>query len=706
MTTATPEQALACAAATARSAAHILPSTFRAAVTRVDQHQQEYRRTAYVIDSRTVRLGVATAHGTKKAQIAPRPDPRGVDPWQVDPRTLADTTRAIALCPSCEGTKKRPCSPCGGIGQVRCGACGGGGRVAGQRGLKNCPSCRGHGTRRCSVCNGKAENKCETCEGLGRVRAWLELEASRRTEVRAHPLTGPVALHAGLTNEADVERDPSLFPFPLASDTGWARTLPPGLGPELIVTIDPFTDRIASRRLQVFRATVFHCHYETLTGAGVVQVTGLPPQVLPESQWSPWQRRWLVALAAGGLMLVLTTLYIGRFTSRAEWFAHHPIVPPIGFLGFVAALLAIAASAGFCLPRRARGWARFRLPLLGLAGAWACMLLLWLGISPSPEGVRAAIERGDLQAAKREAAAVEADHGASDALLVAVQELNAAEADAELRRRQALDDEHMQRVERSTSVAGAAAEVAAGWELDEARQKATELLLQRADTEMAELFERHEAKALQQLAERLAPYDEPRASRARARQALSEAFACQRHAAFACVAAALERANVAADDPIVASASEELRRAAQAKLEESLKEPSFDKDTPAEVRRDALQVLLDNAKAYADLTGRASALDEEALRRQLAGVERTLEKQRKVAEAEREREAKDAERKERDAERKAERAARREEARRARAEAAERRREDRVVCCDGWVSGCRQSQGSLRGCCSWHGGIC
>lgn len=704
MTTGIQDLALARAAKEAGAVAHILPSTFHAAVTRVEGHDQEYRRTAYSIESRTVRLGVATAHGTKKADIGPRPDPSRVDPWQVDPRTLSDSTRTVAVCPACEGTKKRTCETCGGVGQLRCGECGGGGRVAGQRGLKSCPSCRGKGTRRCTTCNGKGQNKCDVCDGLGRVRAWLEVETSRSTQVRAFPLTGPALLHGELAQASDLDRDPGLFPFPLVSDTGWGSSMPSGLEPELIVQLNPFTDRILARRLQVFRSTVFHCHYEILTGAGVVRVAGHPPQVLPESEWGPWQRRWLVALGVGVSMLVAMGVYVAAFVNRAEWFARQPAPVTIGTLGFVAAVLAGVAAAGYCLPRRARDWPRVRLPLAGVVGAWAWMLLLWIVVTPSPEGVRAAMQRGDLAAAEREAVAVEAVEGSSEDLVEARADLEAAEAEAERQRRQALDDEHLARVERARSVAATAAEVGAGWEFDATRQLAMEHLLRRADAELEALVERNDGDELRQLAETIARFDEARAARARSRSTLAEVAVCRRAQDYPCVVEALGRVQVASGDTAIASALEQAREGARTELDARLREPSFEKSTPMDERKRLLEALLEDAKAYETLTGRSSPLDEEGIQRRIDEAERALEREREAEDKRLEREA-----------RKAERAAKREEARRTREEAAaaRRRRPDRptwgsgaVECCDGTLSPTCTYGRSLRGCCSHHGGVC
>lgn len=694
-TSSTAQKALERAADTAFASARVLPSTFRVAVSRVEEQHQQYRRAAYVIDSRAVRLRTTTAHGTKKAEISPRPAPQRVDPWQVDPRRLPAETRTVAVCPGCEGAKKQRCPSCDGDGALPCERCGGRGRVVGQRGLKNCPTCRGSGAQRCRDCNGRGQVTCTCCEGLGRVYAWLEIMESRRTQVLAHPKTGAAMLHSDLELALDLERDPSRFPNPLVADTGWGRDMPSGLDPELIVDIDPCTDRIAARRLQVFRPTVFHCHYQLLTGSGVVQVAGQQPQVLAESQWGPWRRRWIWSLATGWLMLLLGLVYYDRFTGRAEWFDMHPSATTVALLGAVAAVLAIVAMAGYCLPSRARAWRRFRLPMALMAGTWAWMLLLWLIVTPSVEGVRAATQQGDLEAADREARAVEAVDGSSEELGLAKQELEAARVEAERQRRFGLDEEHLRRVEQAGSVAAAVTEVTRSWEFGESQEAAVQRLLQRADTEMEALVVEHDRDGLQALAEAIAPFDQARAARIGAHRTLAHAFGCRQANDFPCVLRALEAVDVAEGDAAVAASLAEARRVAKTDLEQRLKEAPV-KDTDLEVRRRHLEVLIADADVYRALTGDPPPVDEEALERQLAEVERSLERQARAEEAQQAREQRQAARK-----------AAREEARRAKAEAAAERRADRVECCDGSLSpSCRYSHGSLRGCCSHHGGVC
>lgn len=632
--TPTPQHpALDCAAKQALTAAKILPSTFRAAVTRLEDEPQHYQRAAHVIDTRRVRLGCATAKGTRKSELTARPDPRRVDPWQVDPGALAGQTRTVAVCPGCEGGKKTTCASCAGGTTISCSTCGGGGRVAGQRGPKNCPACRGKGFKRCPSCKGKGQVKCVACEGLGRVQAWLEIEAERSVRVLAHPSAGLAQLHAELDLAQDFDREPSHYPVPLESDSGWVTPLPAGTAPELLASVDPVTDRVVQSRVQRFGATVHHCHYALSTGAGDVQVAGHPPRVLPSSQWGPWRRRRAVSLVAGGTILVLALGTAIAFGSRAQWYAHQPSLGLIPLLGFISALFSVVAVAGFTLPKPARTWLRFRVPAILAAAPWVWILLLWATVHPTAEGIRASIHAGELADARREIDAIEDD---SDDLRAARGQLEQAEAEAEHQRRVALDDDHLQRVVSASSTAAAAEQLEAPWELEPNRQQAVEKLLGHADEEMQALHAQHDGNGLRGLASTVEPYDPARALRIRARAVLADVVVCERRSDFACIARTLADAKALKPDPEDQAALDQAKTRASERLDLRLRDASVDRKAPASDQQQQLQALLDDAKSYRDLTGEAPPIEVDPLEQRLATVTRTIERaQAKEAEARR-----------------------------------------------------------------------
>lgn len=697
MTNESDSRAIQCAAKGALSAVGVLPSTFHAAVTSVTEDRQQYRRTAYLIDSRHVKLWTRGASGTRKSEIRPCPDPAAVDPWRRDPSMIAAQTETVTTCPPCGGGKKVTCVSCGGPGQHVCGNCGGGGRVAGQRGPKNCPSCRGKGTRRCDGCSGRGTIKCPTCEGLGRVRAWLTIEQARRLEVRAHPKTGIAELHPGLDSGEDLDRDPGLLPVPLVSDTGWGKELPPGLGPELLPNIDPHADRIASRRLQVFESEVHHCHYRLVTGGAQVSVCARPLRVLRQSNWTPWRWRRRVGLGVGAVVMVFTVAYLLSFTGRSEWFAEQPSADLIVPMGLLSAVLAMLVAVGMCLPRATWGWWRVRLPAIGFVGIWVGMGLLWLGVQPSVEGTLASIERGELEAAHQEIAALEAV-GVEDSqsLDAAIDALDATEAELERRRRRSLDDDHLARVERASATPLAVGVLAQPWEYEDSRDAATDIVLVQARAELEESFERHDSRGLQALADAIAPYDAQLAGRARARQRLCEVYACSANEEWRCVVTALAKVEPIDGDSEVEQALVRVRNEAREGLLARMSTEPTDDGAGLQQKRDALNARLTDARTYTELTGEEPPFRVGEIEKQIAALERKLDKKQKQEEKQRLQQ-----------ERRLARAARKAEEREARAAARAARRADRVQCCDGTSSpSCRYSQGSLRGCCSWHGGVC
>ena len=704
MTTDASHTALRHAARRAWSAVRILPSTFRAAVTEIREERQQYRRAAYLIDSRHVRLRTCAARGSRTSEIRPCPDPRLVDPWTIDPSGLPGQTRVLTVCPGCGGNKKVACARCGGAGQLGCRTCGGGGRVMGQRGPKSCPSCRGKGTRRCDGCHGQGKVACSACDGLGRVQAWLEVEQGRRLEVKAHPRTGVALLHPELETGGDLDRDPGLLPVPLLSDTGWGRELPAGLGAELLPSFDAHADRIASRRLQVFESAVHRCGYRLVTGGAEVQVCARPLELLPESEWDPWRRRRYLAVGVGALVLLCTLGYHRAFTGRAEWFAQHAIVGSFLPMGALSAVLATLAAAGLCLPRRAWGWLRVRLPALAIAGIWAWMGLSWLRVQPSSEGARASIQRDELDAARRELRALEVV-GVDDPIAFAevVDSLEARAAELEQQRRRSLDDEHLARVERAGTTSLAIAQLEQPWEHEDSHEAARDLVLARARAELQAMLERHDGRGLGELADAIAPHDEDLAARARSRRKLCEAHACRANGEWRCVVAALAEIDPREGDAEVEQALVLARDQAREGLRERLAEEPSHGDASLEQQRDAQTARLADARAYLELTGEEPPVDIHEIEGRLATLDRKLEQRRKKEEAQRLREERQAARAARKTEEREARAARKAKEREARAA----QQADRVQCCDGTTSpSCRYSQGSLRGCCSWHGGVC
>jgi len=632
-------------------------------------------------------MRMTPAHGARKRDVRPLPDPRTIDPWAVDPQGLSAATLTISSCPSCCGEKKVECPACAGAGRARCQACGGEGKVAGQRGLKKCPSCRGSGASKCSSCRG-GRVACPGCEGVGRVRAWLEVELQRSVQVRVHPRSGVSALHRDVTSIADFDRDPNCYRIPLANDSGWIDALPGSLGAELGAELHPVTDRVLRQRIQRFESTVYKFAYTTRAGEGVIAVTGAPPGVLPESSWRPLRLRLFAAIALGVVLFIVSSVVESRYSHQAQWFMAHGNGPAMLQLGFAAAIAGGAALAGNLLPAQARTFMRSKLPIMLSAIAWSIIGVLHLVGGPRIEGVRMALEERDLYAAEAELEALEAVGLVSDELDGARAQLDTMRAEEERQRELAEDEAHLARVREASSSVAARAALELAWNEPEHADAARRIVLAKAVAEVDSLFESTDEAGLQELARAVEPLDASLAAKARSRRLLSHAELCHRRGDVDCVIRSLEQWA-----PVEADTAAEDRRDA---LREHLVGELVAAIENAEVEQEELDARIAALKkASADVLRLAEVAPHLSPPRSPDSLQRLLGRAQGAAQKRDELAA-------RAARRTAEKAAKQA----AKEEAKIRRNADRVWCCDGSISGCRRSQGSLRGCCSHHGGIC
>ncbi len=296
-----------------------LRSTFRSIVDEVAVSTESYRRIAYRVERRVVRLRFGLAHGSRAGNVGGMPDPSRVDPWGVDVVGLPGLSRVLVVCPGCGGRTTVACALCRGGGRVSCHGCGGGGRVQGKRGLKNCPGCRGSGMRACGPCRA-GQVTCPGCEGVGRAFAWLEVERSESTQVRVAPATGLAQLHRGAYEVADFDAAASGRAVPLADDSGWIPPVACALGGELAPQLTASTDRVVAQRIQKFESPVYGVGYRTRWGRGTVRVSGRPGMVVPDSDWSALRWRALGGAAAGVGVFGLGMLAVGRYVAQHAWF--------------------------------------------------------------------------------------------------------------------------------------------------------------------------------------------------------------------------------------------------------------------------------------------------------------------------------------------------------------------------------------------------
>ncbi len=660
-----------------------LPGTFRSIVTMTTVAGDSFRRVAHEVERRSVVLRTTPAAGARKRDESPLPDPRSIDPWAADPHGLPATTLTISSCPSCLGEKKITCPACAGAGRVRCRTCSGGGKVRGQRGLKNCGSCRGTGTRKCSHCR-HGRVTCPHCEGKGRVNAWLENEQQRSVQVRVHPTTGAASLHRDITSIANFDCDPSTYRSPLAHDSGWIETLPDPLGADLGADLHPVTDRILRQRIQRFEGKVYKFAYTTRVGDGVIAVTGNPPGVLPESQWRPLKIRLFAAMGLGFILFIVGSVVESNYSHQTQWFMAHGNGPAMALFGFAAAIAGGVALAGNLLPAPARTFVRSKLPLVLMVFAWSIIGVLHVVGGPAIEGVQTALERRDLYAAQTEIEALEAVGLVSGELNDARAQLETMKAEEKRLHELAEDEAHLVRVRSAKSSVEAIAVLELAWNEPEHTITARDVVLAKANADLDTLFNSTDQAGLRELAKAVEPFDTSLAAKALSRQTLSQAEVCHTKGDIDCAITSLNKWTPIATDDEAKDKHDALRQRVISELIATI--------DSAEVKQDDLDARIAALeKASADVLRLAEIAPEVSAPRSLGSLQRLTERAQAADQKRKKSEA-------RTARRAAEKAAREDER--------IRRNADRVRCCDGSGSGCRYSQGSLRGCCSHHGGVC
>ncbi len=681
-----------------------LPGTFRALISERTVAPEAYRRVAYQIEHRTVVLRLAPAIGVRKPELGSIPRADRIDPWSVDVRSLPSATRTAAMCPSCEGSKKRACSACAGGGRVGCSGCGGGGRVQGQRGPKNCPSCRGRGDVKCPACRA-GRVPCEPCGARGRVYAWLEIQASHSVQMKLSPRDDVGALHTDADDPADLDRDPGTYEVPLVADSGWMGPDVDGFPPELRETVDPGRDRVLRVRIQRFETPVHSLHYATRVGEGTIRVAGSPPRVLGGSTWGPLQRKTLLGVAAGAFAGLAGVMVLGAYLGRASWFVEH------GNGGWIA-LLTLGACFGstwlahtLLMRKPVRGRWRVEAPALALATTGVLMALAWFTGGPTAQSVATALDRADLEAAREELEAL-AVVGADEEAYSALRErVDIAEREEKRRDRERRDKTHLASVEARTGAIESAKAARGIWHEPEYAQRGTAVARQRGEAELAAALRAEDAEALGRLAQAFAELDLDFARRVARRASLVTAEACRRKADFACA-----KKELTDWDPKKGSAetADEHRRVLEltlADLKVAISEATAT-NGDLDQRKTALEQGVLRVAIYTELTDVPPPTTTATLHKALHKVDKAIAKQQAKVRATEARKQQMAAR----AAKRAQQAAARRERRSKKASTGTRTRSSggggRVSCCDGTTSPSCHYGGSLRGCCSHHGGVC
>ncbi len=432
---------------------------------------------------------------------------------------------------------------------------------------------------------------------------------------------------------------------------------------------------------------------------GVIDVTGSPAVVSPSSDPRPLARRLrlLGGLAVCGV--VVSGVLVGWYSSRHTWYVRNGDQGVLFLFGAGASAAAVLLAG--VLLMRARSWSAVRVGVP--SGAVALMAIgfaiAWGHARPSLAAARAALDRGDIDAARLEANA-----------------LIALGNDPEGGRR-VLDDEHLQRIGKAATAAEARRLLDESWHFNDSREVAVSRLTTLAEAERTAAFSDSARDRLVGLESVLAGVDDRTKRTIEGQVATLDLRDCLSSAKCECAKKALERMIGAVEEPSLRASRDQ----ADAAFVESAKEKRrrFAASTSPYDRKSLIQGAISDVRCHESIAGVNDMLAIAALEDDLKAAQKEVDAADKKAEAE----ARVAAAKQKladareEAKRKAEEAA--EERKRKAEEAAEERRRKAeeaaepggacggmVQCNDGSCSpSCSCSRSSFRGCCSHHGGI-
>ncbi len=354
-------------------------------------------------------------YGGRERAGAPPVDGSTLDPWH-PPDGLKKSSRYIASCWTCHGDGRVVCVKCGGAGRVGCTSCDGSGKYYGttangaQR-LLNCKTCRGKGDVVCGPCT-RGQVECPTCHRSKKLEAWLEVDASQREDVQIEPDGQVTRAYRWGTDgvsatRTEIERDANVVGevthargvtadeiAKVASDewvASFYQAIQPAVGPG---------EKVLSQTFTLLEVPSIDLGYAVGGETQVIELHGrrmLAPPVTTDQLFARRARslrRMAYVLAALPLAAGVVYLARGTYFHSAE------------ALGVVAAAAAVAvliyaamwhATAG---RRSARRWLGATVAPIGAAVALAIFA------EPSAGAARSYIEKGQLDAARAELAAL------------------------------------------------------------------------------------------------------------------------------------------------------------------------------------------------------------------------------------------------------------------------------------------------------------
>ena len=605
---------------------------------------------------------------------------------------IRERSRHIVMCEPCDGRGVLTCERCYGETVVTCSNCDGnkkayGIAINGSRRLMKCKVCEAQGVVTCPSCEAGTV-KCPDCEGFGKLSRWAEPVRTLRHDVQLEPdgklisafewgADGVVATDESISKDAEIHHtinaSNGLKPEQVRELTGkeWFDKHWDHLQPAIAED-----ERIVTQKFQLIEVPSVAVTW-TLdnTQRWVTELQGRRMLVPPPLQDRLVFQNRIDAIGKIALASALFPLFlVGSYAVRGAYFLRADVGASIALVGISATLLSLSfRKIVEADPHR-------HLPAYGAVFAMLSASALSVRAEPTPATVEQLIERQAITQAEQALYALHAvDAQVSNYLrrkldlLIVLQATSSEVAFRELQRLDANTEERKK----------------AELHLDT-------LLLNEIRNQISVGNFREAEKRLDQIV-----HAKPQGSVLRKELNAAIASDCLEKMDYPC---AIRRSRDAGDEALQASVISQLKKQID--------------DTQNQLRaveqkdpRSALVIVNKLVPRLEDLTlGEPAA--QSALQNAKNAQKRIASRVQVLDEKERERVRKLAEAEARRLKREKERAARAAAAaakREAEQEARERRRATmprRVQCCDGTFSPTCYYGGSLRGCCSSHGGTC
>jgi hypothetical protein len=610
------------------------------------------------------------------------------------PPDLRSRSSYLSLCQRCGGDGRIECTSCGGAGRVSCASCEGEGKVYGfakngARRLLNCKDCKGKATLLCGGCS-KGQVECVSCERTGRLEHWLEVEGGARdADIQVEPdgdqtrafvwgKDGVPASDEDIVKDARVvcsvsrDRQLGLDDLPTSIPDSWRSAHWQGIQARL----QP-GERIVAQTLTLLEVPSIEVAY-ALDGkqAQSIELEGLrllAPPISTDALFTS-RARSLKRLAIG--LALVPALIAGVYAFRGSYY-FKPELAGILLGSVLAAAIIYVVFWHASLGRTARKWLLAAIPPIA-----ASTVLAFL-VEPSLSHADDLARSGRLDEAKVELEAL-GDEGAAQL----------ARVQADLRMRELA----------GAKTCKAARAVAEAIDVEPQR---TQAFARVNALGMAEAMSAISSDAVDGVDAALACLTEavrtgPEARALAARAKVLVANRCILAEDWEC---AIQRSADAAQlDP--RSEGNAVRDKALAAIRvasnKALTASKTEKDLASRVRLQ--RTALDLWSRFLVVEGGADPPDIAALKIVAGHDQQALARAEEAARVRREAEEK---RHEAEAERRRIAAERAEQRRLAEEERRERASEPKSVkCCDGSLSPSCMCGGSMRGCCSHHGGVC